>query len=106
MGHASAVTTLNHYAHVFDEARLAPAESMVGAIRAARAHDEAERLRETCAEPVVGGSSTPVPIGQISLFSSDFLESGRRDSNPRPSAWKRVPGGSGEGTGGNETADG
>ena len=58
MGHASAVTTLNHCAHVFDEARLAPAESMVGAIRAARAQIEAERLRETCAEPAVGGSST------------------------------------------------
>ena len=27
LGHASATTTLDHYAHVFDEARLAPADA-------------------------------------------------------------------------------
>jgi hypothetical protein len=88
MGHASAVTTLTHYAHVFDEARLAPATPTVDAIRAARAQIEEERLRESCAPPSEGGSYSNVPIAQISLFSSDFPESGRRDSNPRPSAWK------------------
>ena len=37
LGHASATTTLDHYAHVFDEPRLAPAVGMVEAIETARA---------------------------------------------------------------------
>jgi hypothetical protein len=37
MGHASSTTTLRHYGHMFDEARLARAASMVEAIWAARA---------------------------------------------------------------------
>jgi Phage integrase family len=93
LGHASAVTTLNHYAHVFDEARLAPARvdgrRHPGRAGADRGRAVARNLRDG---PPTGGSSTPVPIGQISLFSSDFLESGRRDSNPRPSARKATPG--------------
>ena len=36
MGHSSATTTLDHYAHVFDEARMAPAAPMVATIEAAR----------------------------------------------------------------------
>ena len=41
LGHASATTTLDHYAHVFDEARLAPALGMVEALETARAELEA-----------------------------------------------------------------
>lgn len=37
LGHASAVTTLRHYTHLFDDAQLAPMMPMVDAITAARA---------------------------------------------------------------------
>jgi hypothetical protein len=36
MGHASGVTTLTHYAHLFDEQRLGTAKPMVDAILEAR----------------------------------------------------------------------
>ena len=37
LGHASATTTLHHYAHLFDEARLETGITMTDAIRNARA---------------------------------------------------------------------
>jgi integrase len=90
MGHASAMTTLKHYTHLFDEARLAGFTPMVDAVREARAQ-------------VTGkGSGTPDPVR--SMFDHRTIDaeghtwksaplrrkrkSGRRDSNPRPSAWK------------------
>ena len=48
LGHASATTTLDHYAHVFDEARLAPAVGMVEAIETARAELEARGVYPMC----------------------------------------------------------
>jgi integrase len=59
MGHASGVTTLTHYAHLFDEQRLGTAKPMVDAIAEARrgvrnlyAPAEPRRLRQ--AAPVAG----------------------------------------------------
>jgi hypothetical protein len=53
MGHASGVTTLTHYAHMFDEQRLDTAKPMVEAITEARrgvrnlyAPAEPRRLRQ------------------------------------------------------------
>ncbi|MEZ0284412.1 MAG: tyrosine-type recombinase/integrase [Thermoleophilia bacterium] len=48
LGHASATTTLDHYAHVFDEARLAPAVGMVEAIEAARTDLERRGVYPMC----------------------------------------------------------
>ena len=48
LGHASATTTLDHYAHVFDEPRLAPAVGMVEAIETARAELEARGVYPIC----------------------------------------------------------
>lgn len=53
MGHASPTTTLRHYAHLFDESRLAPAMSMVAAIRAARQELEAAGVYPMCTESPV-----------------------------------------------------
>ena len=50
LGQASATTALNHYAHVFDHARLATAVPMVDAIRAARAEIAAAGLPSACLE--------------------------------------------------------
>lgn len=50
LGHASATTTLDHYAHVFDEARLAPAVGMVEAIEAARADLERRGVYPMCTQ--------------------------------------------------------
>ena len=49
MGHASISTTLRHYAHVFDAARLATGAPMVETIEAARADLEARGVRPTYA---------------------------------------------------------
>jgi integrase len=46
MGHSRATTTLNHYAHMFDEQRLDTAVPMVEAIRRARSG-----VRKVCAAP-------------------------------------------------------
>ena len=59
MGHASPTTTLPHYAHVFDDARLAPATPMVAAIRA-RAMSSA-RLACTRCVPTSRFGSSGVP---------------------------------------------
>ncbi len=48
LGHASATTTLDHYAHVFDEARLAHGTPMVEAITAARADLERRGVYPMC----------------------------------------------------------
>lgn len=51
LGHASAETTWNHYAHLFEEARLASSLDPEGAIRAARAaHEPTPGVRPECAE--------------------------------------------------------
>lgn len=45
MGHSTATTVLEHYAHAFEQARLGTAVSMVDAIAAARAG-----VRKVCAD--------------------------------------------------------
>jgi len=54
LGHSSATTTLDHYAHVFDETRLAPMASMVDAIEAARAEVANGSVRPMFAEGANG----------------------------------------------------
>jgi len=54
LGHSSATTTLDHYAHVFDEARLAPMTSMVAAIEVARAEVASGDVRPMFAEEANG----------------------------------------------------
>jgi hypothetical protein len=62
MGHASGVTTLTHYAHLFDEQRLDTAKPMVDAITEARGvrnlYAPAEPLRLRQAAPMAGKRST------------------------------------------------
>jgi hypothetical protein len=53
LGHSSGDTTLRHYAHVFDEARLASGVGMVDAIRAARADLAGKGLHNRCTTGVV-----------------------------------------------------
>jgi integrase len=48
LGHASATTTLNHYAHVVDEARLATGAPMIEAVETARALMEARGVYPVC----------------------------------------------------------
>jgi integrase len=50
LGHSSAATCLNHYAHVFDESRLGTGASMVTAIHAARGELERSGVRPVCAQ--------------------------------------------------------
>lgn len=46
LGHSSATTTLRHYAHVIEDAKMAPSVTMVQAILAARAQVEGDRVRD------------------------------------------------------------
>jgi integrase len=48
LGHASATTTLNHYADVFDEGRLATGAPMIEAVETARALLEARGVYTVC----------------------------------------------------------
>ena len=53
MGHASATTTMDTYAHVVDDARLAPRVSIVDEVRRARRVHGAQGVRHLCSgEPV------------------------------------------------------
>jgi integrase len=49
LGHSSATTTLNHYAHLFDNARLGTGAEMVASITAARGELERSGVRPVCA---------------------------------------------------------
>lgn len=53
LGHASATTTLNHYAHLFDEARLATGAPMIETIEAARAALVARGVYPVCTRGAV-----------------------------------------------------
>jgi len=50
LGHASARTTLDHYAHLFDSARLATGVPMLEAIAAARGELRAAGVYPMCTE--------------------------------------------------------
>jgi integrase len=53
LGHASGELVWRRYAHVFEEARLAPSVAMVDAIEAARAELERAGLRPGCSQGAV-----------------------------------------------------
>ena len=53
LGHASGELVWRRYAHVFEEARLAPEVGMVDAIEQARAELERAGLRPGCAQGAV-----------------------------------------------------
>jgi hypothetical protein len=63
LGHASAMTTLNHYTHLFEERRLAPSVPMVDAIWAARAELPQSCLGEGSGQPTEGTASTLIGAG-------------------------------------------
>jgi len=63
LGHASPTTTLNHYAHVFDEARLATGVPMIEAVETARALLEARGVYPVCSsDPVRALRSAPAAV--------------------------------------------
>ena len=64
LGHASATTTLDHYAHAFDEARLGTAVPMVDAIRAARAELERSDVYPVCTRQPVRTLRSPRPTDE------------------------------------------
>jgi hypothetical protein len=49
LGHSSATTTLNHYAHLFDDWRLGTGVDMIAAITTARTKLERSGVRPVCA---------------------------------------------------------
>ena len=53
LGHSSATTTLNYYAHLFDEARLATGTPMVATVEAARAALAARGVYPVCTQDAV-----------------------------------------------------
>lgn len=59
LGHASATTTLRHYARVFDAARLETGASMIDAIRAARAKLEHAGVYPMCTRAPAGTLRSP-----------------------------------------------
>jgi len=90
MGHASAMTTLKHYTHLFDEARLAGFTPMADAVLAARAEMAGKRPQSP--KPVRSEFDDRTVEAEGHWWKKRPVlgkkKSGRRDSNPRPSAWK------------------
>ncbi len=64
LGHSSATTTLNHYAHVFDEARLGTGVQFVDAIRAARTELERSGVWPECVSRPVRTLRRALPKSQ------------------------------------------
>jgi integrase len=61
LGHAGGELVWRRYAHVFEEARLAPGAGMVESIEAARADLERSGLRPACAQGPVRVLRAPRP---------------------------------------------
>lgn len=61
LGHASATTTLDHYAHLFDASRLAPMAPMVESIVAARGELRAAGVYPACTQNPVRVLRAPRP---------------------------------------------
>ena len=86
MGHTTATTTLNHYAHSFDEARLGTAVPMVDAITAARAELERSGVWPECVSRPVRTLRSPRPTDERPVAKGLSGGYARQDSNLRPSA--------------------
>jgi integrase-like protein len=90
LGHASGELVWRRYAHVFDAARYAQGVPMVAAIEAARESLSRAGLRPGCDEDASGVVRLEERRAQKAALSGENAESGRRGSNPRPTAWEAV----------------
>lgn len=82
LGHASTTTTLKHYAHLIDEAALAPNQTMDTVIQDARNTMTKSNRSQNVPNPGDDDDTTNTHK------ADNDAESGRRGSNPRPQAWE------------------